>query len=546
MHPLSYIHTDSRPVASANMAAPAAPVSSPRKRVAYLPRVGFDNLPCELKSRIAELCSEGDERVTEMAELVAAAMSGSHLRWKAPRSSIGMLFCTSTVWSKIAAPYRFKTLKMSRMSKPVFTYCVATRAEHFRHLIFDVGRFDEPYSAISLLAQLAPRLRHMEKVMIEDAFFRPARDLIERGRQRRGDEPQYILAHLVALLSQMRAVELEAPRMESPKDDVSVNLLFLAANVKELTFAIPSAYHATRLGALPAVLPRLTKLERLTLVVGDDLDVDVPLPVFAPLPNLPALTHLVLTVNSFDASVLPFLCAASASLIHLLFAVPPTGNHFVVNFSFGDAVFPRVRTFGIKGILGWFKPLLDTVVASTFPTLEVIELHPCPWGAIEFDDCYFDWAQSIAAASRGRIRRIEVHAEQVITADYVFGLRQWAREAGVVATILPRVVVALGGSANGCMGSEPEPEERAGMTALVAQGTRRAFHHLRNEVALAERLNTLEGWRRVARLLADAERDGVRLAKVLGHQLVEAAGIGRECLTAPVSCTSSAILSSEI
>lgn len=80
----------------------------------------IDRLPTEIKTRIAELCDEQDERWRNKCK--ALTHSGSQQEWRRKLDtnkwldkgsrllppSLGALFCTSKAWSEIAAPFRFK------------------------------------------------------------------------------------------------------------------------------------------------------------------------------------------------------------------------------------------------------------------------------------------------------------------------------------------------------------------------------------------------------------------------------------------------------
>ncbi|GAA5970060.1 hypothetical protein JCM11641_000250 [Rhodosporidiobolus odoratus] len=97
-------------------------------------RVTINDLPTEIKERIVELCAEQDERLKQtlgQTRYTKSSVRGIGSCGRGPLDLIGL----STL---IAAPYRFKTIKVSRSAWPVFAFRIAAvRAQYFTMLDID-------------------------------------------------------------------------------------------------------------------------------------------------------------------------------------------------------------------------------------------------------------------------------------------------------------------------------------------------------------------------------------------------------------------------
>ncbi|BGP31297.1 hypothetical protein JCM10296v2_003061 [Rhodotorula toruloides] len=144
---------------------------TPKKPV---PAWSYDRLPLEIKQRIAYYCWRQDEWLDECLRTVWTYTQDP--TWDARnvlqhagdvrhtyKSSIGALFRLSRSWSAAAAPYRFKTIKVSN-----------TFVETLR---FDQADDDSDLQAILLLSPFFTRL---SKIILPNAGFS---DILSKGRR---------------------------------------------------------------------------------------------------------------------------------------------------------------------------------------------------------------------------------------------------------------------------------------------------------------------------------------------------------------------------
>ncbi|BGP31447.1 hypothetical protein JCM10296v2_003211 [Rhodotorula toruloides] len=82
------------------------------------PRASLDGLPIETKTRISELCDRQD-------------------------SAVGAMFELGKSWSTLSAPYRFKTIKVSKTPETLFQLYIAPKyGRFFRQIDFDDARLE--------------------------------------------------------------------------------------------------------------------------------------------------------------------------------------------------------------------------------------------------------------------------------------------------------------------------------------------------------------------------------------------------------------------
>ncbi|BGP30248.1 hypothetical protein JCM10296v2_002000 [Rhodotorula toruloides] len=148
---------------------------------AKLSRATINDLPTEVKTRIAEYCDEQDERSTKWLTRLSLLLRAGPIELRRRlqhalaetadrhQRSVGRLFCLSKEWSQIAAPFRFKNLSTIRMNDPVFQYVVGPlRSQHFTTLALDTTPNEQ--SVAVLLANLA--LRNLQEVKVDGVWFK--------------------------------------------------------------------------------------------------------------------------------------------------------------------------------------------------------------------------------------------------------------------------------------------------------------------------------------------------------------------------------------
>ncbi|BGP44036.1 hypothetical protein JCM10450v2_008253 [Rhodotorula kratochvilovae] len=245
------------------------------------PHANINDLPAELKIKIARLCAEHDEHLRSWTKPVASqtygpAKDGINEMWRTYGHSIGALFCTSKDWSEIAAPFRFQArllpltslfpslttlpqvLKASRTSMETFRNCIApSYLSHFTKVVFDKA----PSSTYETFFPLLSRLTNVTTLNIHDSPI----DVLEVGapvdwatfvHTRPVREP------LQAALAVFKDTIAQVTRLEAEFEGYALLLVDLLASAPELEefevhgdiqdFSIPDV--------LPSTLPPLRSL----------------------------------------------------------------------------------------------------------------------------------------------------------------------------------------------------------------------------------------------------------------------------------------------
>ncbi|BGP06211.1 hypothetical protein JCM10049v2_002030 [Rhodotorula toruloides] len=346
-------------------------MSSPSARIdaSKLSRTTINDLPTEVKTRIAEYCDEQDERSTKWLmrlsllwktgpielrrrlEHALAETADRHQR------SVGRLFCLSKEWSQIAAPFRFKNLSTLRMSDPVFQYVVGPlRSQHFTTLALETTP-NEQTEAV-LLANLA--LHNLKEVKVDGVWFRNVVNTSYTVKP-------FSRALLGKLLSKAEFLHLSA-----------VNCIHVEELVKQipslrrlrLTLDTSSAWSHTVLSGVLAACPHLEELDFISITEGG-FDFT---PVLAARQDIrakwPALSSLSYE-GDISGSFLAFAECFGNSLQHLTiharaFEDTEDGPQLV------NECFPRLTKLVLQGSDASSVPILDSLRPRHAPQLQTI------------------------------------------------------------------------------------------------------------------------------------------------------------------------------
>ncbi|BGP44030.1 hypothetical protein JCM10450v2_008247 [Rhodotorula kratochvilovae] len=136
------------------------------------PRAQLDHLPTELKSQIARMCAAQDEAIVEWTAKFEVMHSDGSDELEYMRdmygTSLGTLFCLSRGWAQIAAPFRFETLKASRIHHPTFrASLVAKWSRHMQKLDID----EASVVAYNDLIPVLGGLTHVKSIVVCQSFI---------------------------------------------------------------------------------------------------------------------------------------------------------------------------------------------------------------------------------------------------------------------------------------------------------------------------------------------------------------------------------------
>ncbi|BGP14051.1 hypothetical protein JCM10213_002346 [Rhodosporidiobolus nylandii] len=311
------------------------------------PEASLERLPAEVKSRIAELCAQQDKRLKETwaaleAHAVAALPAADELlalvrHQRGKPTSLGSLFCASRVWSEIAAPFRFRSLKASRTTAPAFRFRIATlRARHFTHIDLDKSLPPDLDALLSLL----PLFVSIKSLALHE---QPAEHLLGASWSLTTSsrdwhaQKAFTKQTLRDLLSRVEALILH------PSNAAQVNSV-LAAAPRVLSLEL----HCSGLNAAaPSAVQLPSSLRRLAIISLSPRDFPSTLCVPARPPLLESLTW---QGTALPPSFIPFAGSFAASLCSLAIEVRSnSGGTYGVDGFEEDPCFPSLTELRLAG-----------------------------------------------------------------------------------------------------------------------------------------------------------------------------------------------------
>ncbi|BGO89771.1 hypothetical protein NBRC10512_004423 [Rhodotorula toruloides] len=346
------------------MTSPSAPNDSSK-----LPRTTINDLPTEVKTRIAEYCDEQDERATKwLTRLTLLQRAGPielrrRLEHALPETadrhqrSVGRLFCLSKEWSQIAAPFRFKNLSTLRMNDPVFQYVVGPlRSQHFTTLALETTPNEQ--SEAVLLANLA--LHNLKEVRVDGAWFK---NLVN---------PSYTIKPFSRAVPGKLIGKAEFLRL-SVVDGIHVEeLVEQTPSLRRLSLTLDasSVWSRTALSRVLAACPHLEELDIFSITeYGFDFT-----PVLATRQDIrdkwPALCSLSYE-GGISGSFLAFAEYFGNSLQHLTIHAR-VFEHADIGPELVNECFPRLTKLALQGSDASSGPILDSLRPRHAPQLQTI------------------------------------------------------------------------------------------------------------------------------------------------------------------------------
>ncbi|GJN94715.1 hypothetical protein Rhopal_007806-T1 [Rhodotorula paludigena] len=340
------------------------------------PTSTLSSLPLEIKTRIAQLCYEQDERWRDHVGVIATQFDAESRpaadELLSPASyfhgkSLGALFMTCKKWSEVCAPFRFSVLKASATSSLTFRYQVAfTRLQHFTRLDLDEVDFETAQAFLPCLGHL-PRI---ESLVLDPAFVADLLCIVplsavifERRSNEHDTHPIGYIAEcaLKNLLHRIKRLEVSLA-FETPLSTILERCSVLRA------LKINSCHPPFPVDLLDclALVPSLTELE----IVGLPYNLHVTGDASAPLPQLKRLTFHVSTPEH------PCFALAerfSATLRYLSISADET---YDIELSFTpDTVFPVLSEIKLAGDDDCLADAVDTIHLHRMPALRALTLE---------------------------------------------------------------------------------------------------------------------------------------------------------------------------
>ncbi|GAA6032808.1 hypothetical protein JCM8097_000804 [Rhodosporidiobolus ruineniae] len=357
----------------------AAKAESEKEDEPYEPRYTINDLPTEVKAKIVQMCADQDKAFktwsTEMKERTEDVLSyylkdqcANHGR------AIASLYATSKMWSDLAAPHRFKTLRATKLNA-TYHFCVGPR-HHALFTHIDLDTFDAP-AVSSLIASIHtfPRLKKLT--------FRPAALKALFDSSAMVVQPYWI----DRLADPLRMLGTVAGRVEELDIDVGMGGIGLrivdlfapqlrVLRYRGLVSTEVGPYDATQEFDLPAVLTKAKKLRTLDLGVGDfdPLDFEDFFPLHFRDDTLdlpfPTLDSLSLSGSFFRNAALSFIRVFSPSLRHLSLTSSALHEDHDEPLALVDTdIFPKLEHLELRGKQPYLASFLSSFTSSQFPAV---------------------------------------------------------------------------------------------------------------------------------------------------------------------------------
>ncbi|POY73810.1 hypothetical protein BMF94_3351 [Rhodotorula taiwanensis] len=343
--------------------------------VSRMPRQADLNcLPTEIKTHIARLCAQQDDRLREQCDELSrryepsrASIRGSIMR----PSSIGCLFRASKEWSTIAAPFRFTVLSMRLLRREDFYH------ETFHTLNFEARSY-EHRTSMDILVKLAgvlPLLPNLRTVKLVDfnAIFSHAES---------AEIPAF--SKVCKLMGQATTLTLGTESSAISSEAVCSDLQEIGhfPNLTSLHLNVQSRV----LPDMAEALKCMSNLLSLDLVLrGEDETADEACEIaaaclrdeygFAPNEINPALRHLSFDFYDSSTSVIDLVSTFRASLVHLDLCARKNVLDPDDTGTLADD-FPELETLTVRGDVRAFTSLLKSLEPDDFPRLGEIRYLP--------------------------------------------------------------------------------------------------------------------------------------------------------------------------
>ncbi|GAA5888390.1 hypothetical protein JCM6882_008601 [Rhodosporidiobolus microsporus] len=342
------------------------------------PRQTINDLPTELKSRIAELCAEQDADVVstmkavededgvpyEFAEMAEAVRKTSNYG-----SSLGGLSSTSKDWSDICAPFRFKTLRASRATAD-FKWSIAyPRSAFFTTLDLDTVVRENLLEALAL----SPAFPKLESVVLWPTL----------SVHLQSAEGKVALPSLQRLLKRVSHLTLKDMSLATIWGlDLVPHSRF--GNLRRLDVAGLGYWDGSDLLELLNCLPNLERLN-ITVDEGEPASLVLPAGLGPPVrriyASLPALRHLSLRAATMQSDFIPFANVFATSLETLALGATAVHDDWTDHPDFeevtlGEGVsFPSLRSLCIEGPPNYSHTFIRSLYAKAFPSLRHLTLR---------------------------------------------------------------------------------------------------------------------------------------------------------------------------
>ncbi|KAK4332712.1 Proteophosphoglycan ppg4 [Rhodotorula toruloides] len=488
------------------MTSPSAPMDASK-----LPRTTINDLPTEVKTRIAEYCDEQDERATKWLTRLSLLLSAGpiELRGRLEHTlaetadryerSIGRLFCLSKEWSQIAAPFRFKNLSTLRMNDPVFQYVVGPlRSQHFTTLALETTPNEQ--SVAVLLANLA--LRDLKEVKIDGVWFKNVVDTSYTVKP-------FSRALLGKLISKTEFLHLSAV------DSIHVEeLVKQTPSLRRLRLALDASFIRSRtvLSRVLAACPHLEELDFVSITEGG-FDFT---PVLAARQdirdNWPALSSLSYE-GDISGSFLAFAECFGNSLQHLTIHARAFED-FDDGPQLVNECFPRLTKLTLQGSDASSVPIPDSLRPRHAPQLRTVVYEESERNCgidgysiilSNIDQFRGDLSLSTAAFT------FHIHlAYDVWLAEDYQSFAEYSKSSGLAVCLSCDDGLSCGdGPSFGWRGDWGEHACNESPDSFTAQQLRRdverTLQYLSDSRDEAERSNNVEDWARLSELLKSAE-----------------------------------------
>ncbi|BGP19869.1 hypothetical protein JCM10213_008658 [Rhodosporidiobolus nylandii] len=336
----------------------------------------INDLPTELKARIAQLCSEQDELYRSWVKTVGIqdAFSYPHEvlddldETKLYGHSLAALYGASNEWCMICEPFR-----ASRVTLEFKDTVAPLRSSRFTHLDLDTADPDKMGDTLALLP-LFPVINTGTLGWNCVVFLKTASPVADLIAPR--------LQSLIASVSAVNFVGLDFHHFH----DLQTHLVAATASSSAMR-----SLHLTvedidgTFDRFPAYLATLSHLEELSLTVGDPQADIIAFEGGGLVRPAPPLRRLSLSSPVLTDSAVAFAQQFSATLTSLfvtyssapVWRTPPFGlpNDWT-SPSFAGCRFPVLRTLLLDGPAEWTRPTFLTLSPDSFPALSHIVVGP--------------------------------------------------------------------------------------------------------------------------------------------------------------------------
>ncbi|BGP12685.1 hypothetical protein JCM10213_008823 [Rhodosporidiobolus nylandii] len=391
-------------------------MSSDRARL----RCTINDLPAELKAKIVEHCAAADEAFRSWHTALKPFMPhelASHAREQQTcyGRCISALFRTSKTWSEIAAPFRFRILRASRVDSTFHLYVQASRLAHFKEVHLDSADL----TALSFLLSRLPALPSVSTLAIQRNALRA---ILGRfwawSEEGVWDEPS-ASPFFARFAPRARRLVLQG----GVTSDVNGLLRIFGPHLQSLALHdLEGAWEETGGKTLAQVLSMAPSLDSLELRARDKEQLDIGLHHAISVPPssvapLPALKSLSILTNSLTPPILEFCTLFAPSLRSLVLdlsteTVDPTPR-------LDNSVFPLLDSLKLVADPSHLYEFLDSIESRHFPALTSLDLDMPSDGSYE-DDVWLGFIGNLP-----RLRDLRLYRQSALHPDDAQDLRAY-------------------------------------------------------------------------------------------------------------------------